>query len=83
MTGKTRLFSSKILITLMIFLCSSVEPALAQWDRNYIGVNYKGFPTSIAEIDRDLAVLGPHFGYIRTYNSLFDPQKAIPSRVAS
>jgi exo-beta-1,3-glucanase (GH17 family) len=81
MIAKTRLLASKIFITLSIVLCSSVDPSLAQWDRSYIGVNYKGFPQSIGEIDRDLAVLGPYFSYIRTYISLFDPQKAIPSRV--
>ena len=81
MYDKTRFLASKIFIALAILLCGPVQPGLAQWDRSYIGVNYKGFPKSTTEIDRDLAVLVPHFGYIRTYISLFAPQQAIPGRV--
>ena len=61
-------------------------PSRADWDRNFIAVNYKGFPSSTAEIDADLALLGPRFGYIRTYNSLFgpdSPENAVAARVAA
>jgi exo-beta-1,3-glucanase (GH17 family) len=76
----------KILVALLACLLSSVNLSLAAWDRNFIAVNYKGFPQTIAEIDRDLALLGPHFGYIRTYNSLFgaaSPENAVAGRVAA
>ncbi len=76
----------RILVTLLACLLSSVDLSLAAWDRNFIAVNYKGFPQSIAEIDSDLALLGPHFGYIRTYNSLFgaaSPENAVAGRVAA
>ena len=63
----------KIWFPLIICLFSYVHLSLADWDRNYIGVNYLGFPTSTAEINSDLALLAPRFGYIRTYNSLFGP----------
>jgi outer membrane autotransporter protein len=76
----------RILVALLACLLSSVDLSLAAWDRNFIAVNYKGFPQSIAEIDSDLALLGPHFGYIRTYNSLFgaaSPENAVAGRVAA
>jgi outer membrane autotransporter protein len=63
----------KIWFPLLICLFSYVSLSRADWDRNYIGVNYLGFPTSTAEINADLALLAPRFGYIRTYNSLFGP----------
>jgi hypothetical protein len=62
-----------IWIPLIIYLFCSVNLSLADWDRNYIGVNFLGFPQSTAEINTDLALLAPRFGYIRTYNSLFGP----------
>ena len=50
-----------------------MKAAISNWDRNYIGVNYLGFPQTTTEIEADLQLLGPRFGYIRTYNSLFGP----------
>lgn len=76
----------RILVVLIFSLLISVDPSGAAWDRNYLGVNYKGFPKSIAEIDGDLAILGPRFGFIRTYNSLFgpgSPENAVAGRVAA
>ncbi len=75
-----------ILVALIACLLGTVDLSLAAWDRNFIAVNYKGFPKSTAEIDQDLALLGPHFGYIRTYNSLFgagSPENAVAGRVAA
>jgi exo-beta-1,3-glucanase (GH17 family) len=45
----------------------------AAYDRQYIGVDYKGFPQTEAEITADIQLLAPSFGYLRTYNSLFGP----------
>ncbi len=57
----------------VIVIFSWAGPSLAEWNRNYIGVNYLGFPTSTDQIKSDLSLLAPRFGYIRTYNSLFGP----------
>jgi uncharacterized protein with beta-barrel porin domain len=63
----------KIWFALIICLFCYANLSLAAWDRNYIGVNFLGFPQSVSEINTDLALLAPRFGYIRTYNSLFGP----------
>ena len=63
----------KIWFPVIICLFFYVNLSWADYDRDYIGVNFLGFPTSTAEIKTDLDLLGPNFGYIRTYNSLFGP----------
>jgi outer membrane autotransporter protein len=76
----------RIFLALMIIFFSLADLSVADWDRNFIGINYKGFPASTSEIDADLALLGPRFGYIRTYNSLFgpsSPENAVAGRVAA
>jgi uncharacterized protein with beta-barrel porin domain/exo-beta-1,3-glucanase (GH17 family) len=83
---KIRLALIPVLPLFLFISMSSTTQAWADWDRNFIAVNYKGFPSSIAAIDADLALLGPRFGYIRTYNSLFgpdSPENAVAGRVAA
>ncbi len=63
----------KTSILLLIGLFLYADLALAAYNRTYIGVNYLGFPQSTDQINQDLEVLAPHFGYVRTYNSLFGP----------
>lgn len=75
---------SSILAILVMLGCLASQ-ALA-YDRQYIGVDYKGFPQTEAEITADIQLLAPNFGYLRTYNSLFgpsSPENAIVKVVAA
>jgi exo-beta-1,3-glucanase (GH17 family) len=83
---RTSLLLIPVLPFFLFMSLSMITQAGADWDRNLIAINYKGFPNSIADIDADLALLGPRFGYIRTYNSLFgpdSPENAVAARVAA
>ena len=83
---RTNLAFVPVLPVFLFILFGLITQARADWDRNFIAINYKGFPNSTAEIDADLALLGPRFGYIRTYNSLFgpdSPENAVAARVAA
>ncbi len=63
--------TASILAIMALLGCLASEAAA--YDRNYIGVDYKGFPQTESEITADIQLLAPNFGYLRTYNSLFGP----------
>jgi exo-beta-1,3-glucanase (GH17 family) len=64
-----------LLISPVLSLAASVDPSL-------IGINYKGFPTTEAEIKNDLAALSLHFTYIKTYLDLFAGNQLVVPTVA-
>ena len=73
----------KFLITFLVFSVCMPGLALAAWDRNYIAVNYKGFPQSQSEITADLTVLSKNFTYLKTYLDLFAPQQLVVPTAAT
>ena len=66
-------------IITMFILTIAFHPmaSLEAFDKEFIGVNYKGFPQSDSEITADIELLSQHFSFIRTYMDIFTPQHAV------